>query len=316
MRDIGGEMFDRIDPLPQRGGHVRDRAGEHADLVAALRQARHFDLPVTALPHAHRGMDQFAQRTHDGLRKEERQQRRDHQRQQHDQRHGRTGFADAFGNVDRIARQQQRIAVEPHRRSGVDHMRAVGRIAQDDLRQAVLTRARQFGPVADIVGLGLDIVGQGGGAHHPVEPAIEPQCEGALVDFLRAWQDETGRGELEAIRFERAVGAVDPQAQALLLADLDQQRFLPLRRRASQRFGSDLRLHQRQLETLVEQLLAIGIDIDDPAAQQHQRQNVDEQDAAGEREPPRPALLLDSRIAFEDTAGFGHCASPQPSLKL
>ncbi len=64
MRHIGGEMLDRIDPLAQRGGHVGNRACEHPDLVAPLGQARHFDLPVAPLPHAHRGLHQFAQGPH------------------------------------------------------------------------------------------------------------------------------------------------------------------------------------------------------------------------------------------------------------
>ncbi len=42
--------------------------------------------------------------------------------------------------------QQQRVAIQPDRGCGIDDMRAVGRVAQHDLRQAVLARAGQFGP--------------------------------------------------------------------------------------------------------------------------------------------------------------------------
>ena len=48
MRHVGGEMVDRIDPLPQRVGHVGNRAGEQTDLVMPLRQPRNLDLPVAA----------------------------------------------------------------------------------------------------------------------------------------------------------------------------------------------------------------------------------------------------------------------------
>jgi hypothetical protein len=34
MRDIGGEAFDRLDRLIERVGHVAQRAGQMADLVA------------------------------------------------------------------------------------------------------------------------------------------------------------------------------------------------------------------------------------------------------------------------------------------
>ena len=196
-------------------------------------------------------------------------------------------------------------------------MRPVGGIAQHDLREAVFARAGQFGPVGGVIGFGLDVIGQRGRTDHAVEPAVELQGEGILVDLLGLRQREAGRGEPETVGFELPVGAVDAQAQPLFLADLDQQRFLPLRGRPGQRFGSDLRFNEGQLEAFVEQLLAIGVDIDDAAAKQHQRQDIDEQDAAGERQAARPAQLLDPRIAFEDTAGFGHGGRPdQPSLKL
>ncbi len=40
VRDVGGEAFDPVDPVTQGGGHVRDRAGQHADLVAPIGHAR------------------------------------------------------------------------------------------------------------------------------------------------------------------------------------------------------------------------------------------------------------------------------------
>ena len=63
--DVGGEGFDIVDPLAQRLAHVRDRAGEQADLVGPRGQARDIDLARATEPHAVRGERQPAQRPDD-----------------------------------------------------------------------------------------------------------------------------------------------------------------------------------------------------------------------------------------------------------
>ena len=62
MRHVGREMLYGVDALAQRFGHVRHRAGEQADLVAALGQAGHFHVALPPLPHAHGRTGQTAQR--------------------------------------------------------------------------------------------------------------------------------------------------------------------------------------------------------------------------------------------------------------
>ena len=174
-------------------------------------------------------------------------------------------------------------------------MRSVRRIAQHDLGQAFAARSVEFGPGIGVIHLRFAVIGQGRCAHHPVEPAIERQGEVAIV-LGHGIDRECRRGQGETVALQLAIGIVEPDAQALFLADLDQQGFLACIGRPGQRLGRDLRFDQGKLEALVEQLLAIEVEIDDPAAQQHQRQHVHEQDAAGKREAPRPARFFRRRI--------------------
>ena len=83
MRHIRGEAVDRVDALAQCAGHVRDRAGKQADLVAALGQARHLHLAVAPLLHPHGSAREQAQRGDDGPREEQRERRRGRHHQQH-----------------------------------------------------------------------------------------------------------------------------------------------------------------------------------------------------------------------------------------
>ena len=306
VRHVGRETFHRIDPVPEGGGHIRNGAGEHADLVAAFRQAGHLNRAIAALADTHRCLHEFAQGTHDRLCEEERQQGRNQQEQQHDHGNRTAGGAYAFGDVDGIAGQQQGIAIQTDGSGGVDDVGAIRRVTQDDLRQAFLARADQFGPGRRFVAFRVDIVGQGGRADDPVEPPVHPVRDIPLIDLGRFREVEAGRCQLEAVRFQLSPRAIDPEAQALFLADLDQQRFLALYRSTGKRFCGDLRFDQRQLEPLVQQLLAIAVEIEDAAAKEHQRQDVHEQDAAGERKAARPAQFLKSRIALEDAALLSH----------
>ena len=83
MRDIGGEAIDRVDPVTQCAGHIRNCAREQTDFIAALRQARHLDLAFAPLPHPHRRAGELAQRGNDGARQEQRKQRRCRHHYQH-----------------------------------------------------------------------------------------------------------------------------------------------------------------------------------------------------------------------------------------
>ena len=51
MRDIGGEMLDRVHAPQQRAGHVAQRPREIADFVATRREIR--DRHLAAMPVAH-----------------------------------------------------------------------------------------------------------------------------------------------------------------------------------------------------------------------------------------------------------------------
>ena len=78
--DVGGEGLGGVDPLAQDLGHVVQRPGEQADLVAPGGQERHVDLAGAAEPDPVGGARQPAQRHGDGPRQEEREQDRDDER--------------------------------------------------------------------------------------------------------------------------------------------------------------------------------------------------------------------------------------------
>ena len=162
-------------------------------------------------------------------------------------------------------------------------MTAVWCVADHDLRQDLVLCAGQFRPGGNVVLRRFAIVGEGRGTHQPVEPAI--QRLGKAVVGLRC-ERERRRRKVEAVGFERPIVAIKPQPQLLLLADLDQQSFLSRITGACQRLGHNLRFDQSQLESFFEQLLAIDVKIDDPAAKKNQRQDVDHQYARGQRQPP------------------------------
>ena len=73
--DIGGETFDRAHPLPQRVGHLAQRAGEIADLVAAPGEIRDFD-PRAAAARALCRFSEAADRPGDRAGEVEREQAR------------------------------------------------------------------------------------------------------------------------------------------------------------------------------------------------------------------------------------------------
>ena len=314
MRDISGKAVDRVDPLAQRAGHIGDRAGKLTDLVRTLGQTGHFDLTLAPLTHAHRGARQLAQRRHDGARQKQRKQRRGGQHQQHRNAERGTRGAHAFGDVDRVAHGQQSRAIKAHRRRRRDHGRAIAPIIKADLAHAFFARLHQFGPRIRILRFGFDIVGDRLCAHNRVNRGVEPTGK-ALVPCV-VLDIREGEGgffiKREAVRNQSALLVEHAHAHTLFLADLDDQRILPLARGSGQGLSGDLRLDTRQLETLVDELRSVAVEVEQPAAQQGQRQDVDDKDARGEREAARGARAF---AASRKRRVFARCAASRAGGK-
>ena len=277
---------------------------QHADLVAATLHARHLDLAVAAEANPDRGVAEPAQRIDDRPREVERERDRDEQRQRDDGQQRGASIAHGLGDVGGIAGGQQRGAVDPDRRGGGDHRRAVGSAAQLDLGAALLAGDHDLGPGVGVLRLRLDVRLRGLRPDQEVDRAVEPAREVlAPRRRHRVLELERRLGEREAVGREVALGIVHAQPHALFLADLDQQRLLPLARRSGQRLGRDLGLDPGQLETLVEQLAAVGIEEEQAAGEDQQRDQVDRENAGGERSlgregdpfEPAPLAILSHR---------------------
>ena len=78
MRHVGGEALDRLDAAVERVGHVAQRAGQMADLVAPVGEIRDFDARAHPPPHPLGGIGEAAHRTGDGAGEEHRQHDHDH----------------------------------------------------------------------------------------------------------------------------------------------------------------------------------------------------------------------------------------------
>ena len=76
--DVGGEHLDRLDAAVERVGHVAQRAGEMADLVAAAGEVGNFDAGLDAAADALGAVGEPAHRTCDRARQQQRQH--DHDR--------------------------------------------------------------------------------------------------------------------------------------------------------------------------------------------------------------------------------------------
>ena len=146
VRDVGGEGFDAVDPAAQRGGHVGNRAGEQADLVAPFGQARHYHRAVTAQPHPHRRADQRAQRLNNGAGQEQRELDRDDQRYRQHDHQCLTRVADRLGDVGGVAGRQQHFAARADGGGGVDDRCFIGGGALNHDGLAQSHRADHFGP--------------------------------------------------------------------------------------------------------------------------------------------------------------------------
>ena len=73
MGDVGGEHLDRLDAVIERVGHVAQRAGEMADLVAAEGEVGNFDARLDAAADALGAIGEPPHGTCDGAREQERQ---------------------------------------------------------------------------------------------------------------------------------------------------------------------------------------------------------------------------------------------------
>ena len=228
--------------------------------------------------------------------------------------------ADRFGNVDRVAGGQQRGALQPHRGRCGDDGRAVRRLTQLDLRDAEFAGALQFGPGIGIVRFGFVVAGHRLRADDRVHDLVEKAGEAQLERVVGGIVEGEGRlAQFETVGDQLALGIEQAQPHVLFLADLEQQRVLPRAGRPGQRLGSNLRLDPGELVAFVEQLGAVGIEVDDPAAQQQQREDVDREDARGERQAREHAAAFQRArdAAHADAVSHGRQFwGNQPSLKL
>ena len=290
MRHIGGEAFHRVDPAAQGNAHVGQGAGEQADLVPAFRQARHFDRTVAAQAHADRCADQGAQRLHDGPRQEQRQLDRNEQgHAQHDGQ-GSTRIADGLSQVAGVAGHQQQFARCADRRGRIDHRRIVARGPGQDSAFAGAGRFGQFGPGGNLVHAGFAI-GIGGGRIQDQSHRIVDQPSAPFVPTLarRIDQREARFAEGKAVQHKLAALVIDAQPQVLALADLHEQASALCRASDGETRSGDFRFGAGQLEALLEQLLAIGIEIEQAARHQAQGDDVHCQDAHGQAGAALPA---------------------------
>ena len=71
MGDVGGEHLDRLDAVIERAGHVAQRAGEMADLVAAAGEIGNLDAGPDAAADALGAVGEPAHGTCDGARQQQ-----------------------------------------------------------------------------------------------------------------------------------------------------------------------------------------------------------------------------------------------------
>ena len=193
-------------------------------------------------------------------------------------------------------------------RGGGDHRRAVGRAAQLDLGPPLLARADELGP-----GVGVLLARARRSRAAPARrrgsrprgraPRATSWSHGSVTGSTKA-NDGSASAKLSAHSAPRRRTCRSRMRCSLPICD--QQRLLPLAGGAGERLGGDLGFDPRQLEALGEQLAAVGIEEEQAAGENQQRDQVDREDARGERGRGREGQ------PFEPPArGF-----PQPSEKL
>ena len=289
VRHVGRKGLDRVDPVTQGSAHVRQCAGEQPDLVAAVGQPRHFDRTVASQPDADRGADQRAQRLDYGAREEQRKLDRQQQRHPQDNCQCLAGIAHRLRNIGSGAGGQQQFALVAHRAGGVDHRGLVGRGAAGDHGDLAARGLHQFGPAGRRIGRGVAVSRDLSAAERPVHRAVEHPRDIAVPWVLsRIGKDEAGPGEDLAVERQPPISAVQPQPQVLIFADLFKQSGAPARRSLGQGGGCNLNLGSGQLEPFREQLLAQRIEVEQAPRHQPQRDQVDRQNAHGQRGAPGP----------------------------
>ena len=186
--------------------------------------------------------------------------------------------------------------MQSDRRGSGDHRGAIAPVIQPHLRQAEFACARQFGPGIGFLRFGFDIILHGFGADNGIHRAIKPAGK-ALFPIIIADVVEPERriGKRETVGGQFAIGIEHPHPQPLFLADLHQQRVLTFTRSARQRLGGDLRFDPGEFEAFVDKLRAVAIQIEQPAAHDQQRQDVDDQNARRQRKPPVRRQLFAAR---------------------
>ena len=293
VRHVRGKAFHCVDPLAQRRGHVRHRAREQPDLVAALGQAGDDHRAFASQPHADRGADQCAQRAHDRPCQKQRQLDREDQRGRQDYRQRLARVAHALGDVAGVARGQQHRLARQNRRGRGNHRSAVGGVAFEHHGPPGGARGGDLRPGGSSlyrrVAVRRDRRGTERKVHDPVE-----QPRGILQCGIACGIDEgeRRRGQRETVGKHCAARVKYPQPQFLVLADAHQQSVALAWARRDQRVGGDLGFGAGKIETFGQQLLAVAVEVEQAPRHQRQRDNVDRQNARGERDAPRPEQAL------------------------
>ena len=317
VRHVGGEMLARVDAFTKGLRHVAERACERADLVAAARQARDDDLARAAEADAHRGAREPPQRTDDRAREKQREQDRGDEHHRDDDREPHPFGADGAGDVARVERHQHHLGhVEIDDARGAEQRGAFGGVAEAAGGFARAESLDDLGPGAAPVGLRFLELGIGRRADDPVDAAIHrargvafPRLQVGIAQRVGRRAPREAVGKLGAVlgieaqpRFGRAGEAVDQMLA--LIGPRRLQRLVELRELVAHH------VHPR-----VDQARAIGVEIEEAAAEQDDREDVDREDARRQRPARRPderRLLLLGKAALGVFAVSRHRRSGSP----
>ena len=107
VRDIGGKRLDRLHPVLEGGGHLRQRPRKGGDFVVTVAVVGDRDLRADAAAHEIRCCRQSADRPHDGARQVERQQNGNREGDRDEPENGDAGVVHAGFDVAVVSRQHQ-----------------------------------------------------------------------------------------------------------------------------------------------------------------------------------------------------------------
>lgn len=132
------------------------------------------------------------------------------------------------------------------------------------------------------------IVGDGRRAEHPVHAPVE-RAGGILEPRFGGGIDQGvgGAGKGEAVGFEGAVAAEQPQPQCLPRADPRDQVAAADGVFTGKGNGHDFRFRTGEAEALVQQFAPIAVDVEQAPREQGQRDHIHGKDARGQRDAPR-----------------------------